>query len=165
MGVADGRWQALGGLEIDEETVLIEAPVGVADERHRHVIESDLDPILIGGRDAVLPELREPMLDVTGEIGALGVAAPVRGQGHLAIERGLGRGDECRDLALGVRETDMDALLYGLAARGDRASRRAAAQQALHHPERRLGRPEVQGRCRQVVDAVALEAAAHLHTP
>ena len=165
VGVADGGRQPLGGLEIDDQAVLIEAPVEVTDDRDGHVLESDLDPILIGGRTAVLPELRQAVLDVAGEVAALGVAAPVRGQGHLAIERGLGRGDACGDLAIGVHQTDMDALLDGLAARSDRAGRRAPAQQPLHDPERRLGSPEVQGRCRQVVDAVALEAAAHRELP
>jgi hypothetical protein len=101
------------------------------------------------------------MLHVAGEIAVLGIAALVRGQGHLPIERGLGRGNTCSDLTLGMHQTEMDAVLDGLAARSDRAGRRASAQQPLHHPERRLGRPEVQGRCRQVVDAVALEAGAH----
>ena len=59
--------------------MLIEAPVEIADDRDGHVVEGDLDPILIAGRNAVLPELRQTMLHVAGEIVALRVAASVRG--------------------------------------------------------------------------------------
>jgi hypothetical protein len=123
VGVADGRRQPLRGLEIDDQAMLVEAPVGVADHRHGHIIESDFDPILVGRRDAVLAELRQPVLNIAAEVDALSVTAPVRGQGHLVIKRGVGRGDTCGDLAIGVHETDMDTLLDGLAAGGDRAGR------------------------------------------
>jgi hypothetical protein len=103
--------------------MLIEAPVEVPDDRDRHVVEGDLDPILVGSRNAVLPELGQTMLDVAGEIMALRIAAPVRGQRHLAIEGGLGRGDACGELTIGMHETDMDALLDGLTARSDSAGR------------------------------------------
>jgi hypothetical protein len=63
------------------------------------------------------------VLDVAGKVAALGVAACVRGQGHLAIERRLGRGNACSDLAIGVHQTDMDAVLDGLAARSDGGGR------------------------------------------
>jgi hypothetical protein len=48
------------------------------------------------------------VLDIAAQVAPLGVASPVRGQGHLAIERLLSRGDACGELALGVHETDMD---------------------------------------------------------
>jgi hypothetical protein len=145
--------------------MLIEAPVEVPDDRDRHVVEGDLDPILVGSRNAVLPELGQTMLDVPGEVSALGVTTPVWGQGHLTIERDLSGGDAYGELVIGVHETDMDALLDGLTARSDSAGRRAPAQQPLHDPERRLCSPEVQGRGRQMVDAMALEAAAHREIP
>ena len=63
------------------------------------------------------------MLDVAGKVAALNVAASVRGQGHLAIEGSLGRGAACGELVIGVHQTDMDALLDRLAARGDRTGR------------------------------------------
>jgi hypothetical protein len=83
--------------------VLVEAPVEVADQRDGHVVEGDLDPILIPGRDPILPELGQPVLDIAAKVAALGVTAPVWSQRHLAIEGGLGRGDACGELALGVR--------------------------------------------------------------
>jgi hypothetical protein len=151
VGVAQAPITTVGPGQLDLALV---ATVG-------HLIEGDLDPILVGGRDTVLPELRQTVPDVAGQVGALGIPSPVRGQGHLPIERRLGLADACRDLALGALETDMDAVLDRLAASGDRAGRGASVQQPLHDPERRLGRPEVQGRGRQMVDAMALEAAAH----
>lgn len=66
MGIADLRRETLRRLEIDDQAVIGEKPIDVADDRDRNAIEPDLDLFLIGVWHTVLAQFGERAGDPTG---------------------------------------------------------------------------------------------------
>ena len=157
MGIGDRRRQPLGRLQIDDQPVVVEDPVGVAADRDRDIVEPDLDAALRGGRHTVASQLGESVGHVAGKIGALAVAPVIGVERHLAVEGGFGGGDAVLDRQRRVHQPEMDAVLDGGATDGGGAGRSAKVQKSLHHPVRRLVDEVVERARRQPADAVALE--------
>lgn len=160
MRIGDCRRQPFAGLEVDDEPVLFEQPVDIAHDRDRHIVELDLDSMLIGRRDAVLAQLSQGVGDVARYVGSFALAPVFSHQRHLAVEFAQCRRHAFRDRLFRAHQTHLDAVLDRLATGGESTRRGPMAQQPLHHPQRRLGGPEIQRGRRQTLNAVASEGVA-----
>jgi hypothetical protein len=67
---ADRRWQAFGGLEIDDQAMGREPPIDEADHRNGDIVQADFDLALIaiGIGQTILPEFGECAADIVRQL-------------------------------------------------------------------------------------------------
>lgn len=71
MRIGNSGGKTLPCFQVDDDAVLIEAPVDITDEGNGNALDVDADLFLIGGRHTVLAEFLETFDNITGDILAL----------------------------------------------------------------------------------------------
>lgn len=77
--IAKRRRKPFGSLEVDDQTMLVKAPVDVSDQGNSDIVEPHLDTVLVGARHTVLAKFRQAVFDIACDLVPLTLAPGIGG--------------------------------------------------------------------------------------